>query len=127
MEGGRFGTGTSGLGEGQLAGGGVVVEDFGVAAPLDGGFELAAGFTFAEMFVEQVAEKLVVERAVGFGFERLLHLAQQRNIGESGPAENRFAGLNVRLRERLAFRSDDGVALVDAKHGKENSGIDGGE
>src|SRR5260370_34630024 len=66
----RSGTWASGLGEGQLAGGGVVIENFGVAAPLDGGFELAAGFVFAEMFVEQVAEKLVVERAVGFEIGR---------------------------------------------------------
>ena len=58
------GTGGSGLGERQLAGGGVVIENFGVAPPLDGGFELAARFVLAEMFVEQVAEEFVGERAI---------------------------------------------------------------
>src|SRR5271165_2859174 len=49
----------SSLGESQLPGGGIVVKEFGVAAPLDGGFQLAACFILAEMFVEQVAKKLV--------------------------------------------------------------------
>src|SRR5580658_4676579 len=57
-------TGRSSLGERQLARGGVVIENLGVAAPLDGCFQLAARFVFAEMFVEQVAEKVVGERAV---------------------------------------------------------------
>src|SRR6202158_1118322 len=105
----------------------VVIENFGVAAPLDGGFELAAGFFLAEMFVEEVAEKFLGECAIGFSFERLLHLAEQGNVGESGLAENRFAGLNVRLSKRLAFRSDDGVALFDAKEAKQNGSVDGGE
>src|SRR5579864_1162390 len=48
--GGEFGHGGSGLGERELAGGGVVIENFGVAAPLDGGLKLAAGFVLAEMF-----------------------------------------------------------------------------
>src|SRR6267143_1250427 len=116
--------GASGLGEGQLAGGGVVIENFGVAAPLDGGFELAAGFFLTKMLVKQVTEKFFGQSAVGFSFERLLHLAVQRNIGESGFAENRFAGLNVRLSKRLALRRDDRVAFFDAKHSEENSSID---
>src|SRR5580704_17674286 len=70
------GTGRSGLGEGQLAGGGIVIENLGIASPLDGGFELAAGLVFAEMLVKQVAEKFIVVSAIGFGFERLFHLAE---------------------------------------------------
>src|SRR6266478_141650 len=110
------GTGASGLGESQLAGGGVVIENFGVAAPLDGGFELAAGFFLTKMLVEQVAEKFFGQSAVGFGLERLLHLAEQRNIGECGLSKDCFTRLNVRLCERLALRRDDGVAFFDAKH-----------
>src|SRR5467141_2457553 len=119
--------GASGLSERQLAGGGVVIENFGVAAPLDSSFELAAGFALAEVFVEEVAEKFLGESAVGFSFERLLHLAKQRHIGESGLAENRFTGLNVRLSKRLAFRSDDGVALFDAEEAKQDGSVDGRE
>src|SRR6266487_1542019 len=87
----RSGTGASGLGERQLAGGGVVIKNFRVAAPLDGGFKLAAGFFLAKMFVEQILEEFIVERAVGFGLERLFHLAKQRNVGKSGFSKNGFA------------------------------------
>src|SRR6266699_2776090 len=77
------------------------------------------------MLVEQVAEKFFGQSAVGFGFERLLHLAEQRDVGECCLSKNCFARLNVRLSERLALRSDDGVAFFDAKHSEENSSIDG--
>src|SRR3989440_7925564 len=76
------------------------------------------------MLVEQVAEKFFGQSAVGFGLERLLHLAEQRNIGECGLSKDCFAGLNVRLRERLALQCDDGVAFFDAQHSEENSSID---
>jgi hypothetical protein len=59
-------TGRSSLGESQLARGGVVIENLRVAAPLNGSFQLAARFVLAEMFVEEVAEKFVGERAVRF-------------------------------------------------------------
>src|SRR5260370_16088606 len=108
------GTGASGLGERQLAGGGVVIENFRVAAPLDGGFELAAGFFLAEMLVEQIPEEFIVERAVGFGLERLFHLAEQWNVGERGFSKNRFSCLNVRLRQRLPLPSDNRIAFFNA-------------
>src|SRR5712664_2304247 len=69
------GTGRSGLSKSQLAGCGVVIENFGVAPPLNGGFKLAAGLVFAEMFVKQIAEKFIAECAIGFGFQSLFHLA----------------------------------------------------
>src|SRR5271156_3454019 len=69
------GTAESGLGECQLARGGIVVKDLRVAAPLNRSFELAAGFVLAVMLVEEIAEKFIRERAIGFGFQRLLHLA----------------------------------------------------
>jgi hypothetical protein len=121
------GTGGSGLGQRELAGGGVVIENFGIAPPLNGGFKLAARFVLAEMFVEQVAEKFIAERAIGLGFERLLHLTEQRYVGEGGFAEDGFARLNVRLRERLAFGCDDGVAFFDAQQAEENGGVHGGQ
>src|SRR6266850_1666090 len=69
------GTRGSHLGESQLAGCGVVIENFGVAPPLNGGFKLAAGLVLAEMFVEEVAEEFIAEGAIGFGFQSLFHLA----------------------------------------------------
>src|SRR6266478_1837560 len=121
------GTGGSRLGEGQLASDGIVVENFGVAAPLDGGFELAAGFVLAEMRLEEVAEKFVLDGAIGFCFEGLLHLAEQRDVGEGGFAKDGFAGLDVGLGKCPAFGSDDGVAFLDAKHAEKNSRIHGGK
>src|SRR5580693_1715370 len=53
------GTGRSSLGERQLAGGGVIVENLRVASPLDSGFELALRFVLAEMLVDQIMEKFV--------------------------------------------------------------------
>src|SRR5260370_24244937 len=64
--------GASGLGERQLAGGGVVIENFGVPAPLDGGFELAAGFNLAKKLVAQITKTFLVQGAFGFGFQSLL-------------------------------------------------------
>jgi hypothetical protein len=91
------GTGGSALGQRQFAAGGVIVEEFGVAAPLDGGFELAARLVFAEMFIEQILEKFGGQSAIVFGFESLLHLTKKRNVGKSSLAKDGLACLNVGL------------------------------
>src|SRR4029077_19367152 len=75
------------------------------------------------MFVEQIAEKFIVKCAIGFGFERLFHLAEQRNIGKSGLSKDGFARLNIRLCKRLAFQRDYGVALFNAQQTEENRGV----
>src|SRR5260370_33019447 len=85
----RSGTAASSLGERQLAGGGVIIKNFRVAAPLDGGFELAAGFVLTKMLVKQVAEKLLVQGAIGFGFQGLFHLPQQGHVAECRFAKDR--------------------------------------
>src|SRR5580693_9033027 len=110
----------SSLGERQLARSGVVIENLRIAPPLDGGLQLAARFIFAEMFVKEVAEKFVGERAVGFCLERTLHLREQRNIGKRRFAKDGFARLNVCLRVGLTLRSDDGLAFLEAQHAEEN-------
>src|SRR5208283_781282 len=89
------GTGRSALGQRQFAAGGVVVEEFGIAAPLDGGFELAARFVFAEMFIEQILKEFRGQSAIVFGFESLLHLTKKRDVGKSRLAKDGFAFLNV--------------------------------
>jgi len=85
---------------------------------------LAAGFFLTKVLVEQVAEKILRRECGWIGLERLFHLAEQRNIRESGFAKDCFAGLNIRLSKRLALRRDDGFAFFDAKHSEENSSID---
>ena len=82
-------------------------------------------FVFAEMFVDQIMEKFVGQRAIGFCLERLLHLAEQRNVGERRLAKHRFARLDVGFRESLAFGRDDGVAFFKAHEAEEHGGIDG--
>src|SRR5207302_11272079 len=77
-------TGPSSLGERQLAGLGIVIENVGVAASLDGGIELAAGLLRTEVLVKQVAENFFAERAIGFGAQSLFHLTAQRHVGKCG-------------------------------------------
>src|SRR5580704_8581261 len=119
---GRLGDGW--LGKSQFSGGGVVVENFGVAAPLNRGFELAAGFLFAEMFVDQIVEKFVGERAIGFRFQRLFHLAKDRNVGQRGLAKQRFAHLDVGLAKIVASGSDNCGAVFDFDEAENDGGID---
>src|SRR5260370_10218798 len=109
----RSGTGALRLGESELGGGSVIIKNSGVAAPLDGGFELPAGFVLTKMLVKQVAEKLLVQGAIGFGFQGLLHLAKQGHVGECGFAKDCFARLNVSLRKRLALRRNRHIAFLD--------------
>src|SRR5271169_3469027 len=120
-------TGRSSLGKGQLARGGVVIENLRVAPPLNGGFQLAARFVLAEVFVEEVAKEFVGERAVRFRFQGILHLAKERNMCESGFAKDRFARLDVRLSVGLSFGSNDGFALFEAEHAEEHGGVHSGE
>src|SRR5258708_6312916 len=79
------------------------------------------------MLIEQVAEKFFGKSTVGFGLERLFHLAEQGHIGQRCLAEDRFAGLNVSLSERLAIWSDHRVALLDAEQAEENGRVNRGK
>src|SRR5580698_11358707 len=99
------------LGERQFAGGGVVIENFGVASPLNRGFELAARFVFAEMLVDQIVKKFIGQCAIGFCFQRLFHLAKDRNVGKRRFAKDRFARLDVGLAEVIAAGGDDCSAV----------------
>src|SRR5260370_8441195 len=109
----RSGTAASRLGERQRAGGGVIIKNFRVAAPLDGGFELAAGFVLTKMLVKQVAEKLLVQGAIGFSFQRLFHLPQQGHVGECCFAKAFFARLNFTLPKDLAPPRNRHLAFLD--------------
>jgi hypothetical protein len=97
------GTGESALRKSQFAAGGVVIEEFGVAAPLDGRFELATRFVLAEMFIEQILKKFGWEGATIFGFECLLHLTKERDVGKSSLAKDSLAFLNVGFGKGQAF------------------------
>src|SRR5216683_4501600 len=66
------GTMDSSLGEGQLAGGRVIVENLRVTSPLNRCFQLAPRFVFAEVLVQEIAKKFIRQRAGGFRFQGLL-------------------------------------------------------
>src|SRR5215475_10692857 len=66
---------------------GVVVEQLGVAAPIDGGVELADGFLFAEVFVEDVVKELVGDGVGALGGEGAGDLADQGDVIDGGLAE----------------------------------------
>src|SRR5271168_938962 len=121
------GTGESGLGERQLARCGIVVKYLRVAAPLNRSLELAAGFLFAVMLIEEVAEKFIREGAIGFCLQSLLHLAKEGNVGDGGFAKNGFARLDVRGRKGMPLGRDDGVAFFDAEKTEEDGRVDGGQ
>src|SRR3981081_2641892 len=121
------GTRRSALRQRQFSAGRVVVEKFSIAAPLDCGFQLAARFVFAEMFVEKIFKEFSGQRTVGFGLESLLHLAEQGDISQNGPAENCFAFLNAAVSEGIPFERNDNVSLFELEETKEHGGIDGGK
>jgi hypothetical protein len=121
------GTGGSALGQRQLAAGGVVVEQFGVTAPLDGGFQLAARLVLAEMFIEQILKEFGGKSAVIFGFESLLHLTKKRDVGKSRFAKDGFAFLNIAFGKGQTFGSDDGVAFFDFEQAEKCCGVDSGK
>src|SRR5258708_37895426 len=82
----RSGTGASSLGERQLARGSVIIKNFGVAAPLDGGFELPAGFVPPKRLVKPDAGKRLLPERIRFGCQGLLPTAQLRNVVAVGVA-----------------------------------------
>src|SRR5215467_2898801 len=126
-DGAGAGTVASNLCQLQLAGLGVIIKNLGIAPPLNGGFQLAAGFLFTEMLVKQVAEKLLAKRAVGFGPKGLFHLAEQRHVVECGLPKDGFASLNVRPGKSAARVRNDGLSLFDAKQPEQCGGLDRGE
>ena len=56
---------------------GIVGEEFGVAAPVERGFDLLVHFRFSKAFVEKIAKEFHGHGVVGFLLERRVHLLQQ--------------------------------------------------
>ena len=70
------------LGQSEFAGGGVVIKNLGVTAPLNGRLQLPPRLRLTEMFIDEVVEEFVREGTIGLGSKGLLHLAQQGNVCE---------------------------------------------
>ena len=106
---------------------GIVLEEFGVAAPTDGGFKLALGFLFAEVLVEQIVEELLGGGVVLLGFESAGDLAEDGDVGEDGLAEELLLAEDFGVGELVALRGDLGIALFDLEEAELTGGIDDGE
>ncbi len=111
----------------KAAAGGVEVEEFGVAAPVDGGFELAQGLFFAELLVEHVVEELFGDSAVALGVDGADDLAQEQDVFDGGFAEELFLAEDLGVGVGSAGGGDGGVALVDGEEAEELGGIDDGK
>ncbi len=66
------------FGEDQASLLGVVIEDFGIASPVQGGFKLTFDFVLAEMLVQDVVEELFRNRVVRLGMKNVVDLLQDR-------------------------------------------------
>src|SRR5271170_7374477 len=76
---------------------GVVIEELGVASPVQSGLELALDFVGAEVLVQDVAEELLADGVVALGVQRVLDEPQDGDVLESGIAEELLLGLDVGL------------------------------
>src|SRR5580693_4546966 len=72
----------------QPAGLGIVIEDLGVASPVQRGLKLALDFIRAEVFVEDVAEKLLANGMIALGVQRVFDQPQYRNVLQRGFAKH---------------------------------------
>ena len=109
---------------GDLVGVGVVVEQFGVAAPVDGGVELLLGVLRAESALEQVEEESRAEVAVGAGAKAFADRAHQWRAGACSLGEDLLAGLDVGGGEFLSDLGDFDIAAADAEQVEHGGGID---
>ena len=111
----------------EAAAGGVKVEEFGVAAPADGGFELANGLFFGELLVEYVVEELLGDFAIALGLDGLDDLAQQQDAFERRFAEDFLLVEDLGVGVFVAEIGDGGVALVDGEEAEHLRGFHDGE
>jgi len=74
----------------QPAGLGIVIEDLGVASPVQRRLELPLDFIRAEVLVEDVAEKLLTDGVIALGVQGVLDQPQYGNVLQRGFAKHGF-------------------------------------
>src|SRR5580700_4076699 len=89
--GGRMGL-SDGLGENQAVRFAIEVEDFSVAAPVHGSFELALHFILAEVFVENVVKELVGNGVISLGVQDAIDLLENHDVFERCLPKKNLAG-----------------------------------
>ena len=90
---------------GQAVTGGVIFKNVGVAAPVQGSFDLVLGFIAGEMLVQDVAEKFQRHGVIRFAVKDIGHLLEQRDMGQHSVAEQGLARGNIGFGESFPFRA----------------------
>ena len=116
-----------GVGHHKAAAARIEVEQLGIAAPVDGGLDLALRLLFAELLVEHVEEKLFGNGVVALGLEGAANLAQQQHVLDGSVAEQLLLAQNLGVGELLAGRGDGCVAFFDLEEAQQLRRIDNGE
>src|ERR1700746_1934705 len=89
----------------------VIVEDFGVAAPVPRCFELALYLVLGEVLVEDIVKKFIVDGMIRLALKDAVDLFQDGDMFKRSLTEEYLAALNVGISEFDPFRSDLDIAL----------------
>src|SRR5204862_536650 len=115
------------VGQHEAAASGVVIKQFRVAAPGDGGLQLPLALFLAELFVEHIEEKVLRDGVVALGVQRPANLAEQQDVVHGGVAEQFLLAQNFRVGKLLAAGGDDRIALLDIQEAEQLGGVHDGQ
>jgi len=104
-----------------------VVEQLGVASPVDGSLKLSNGFFFGEMFVQDIVEKVVGQSVVGLRLQRALDLLQERDMFERGVAKQLLLAQDKGIGKLQPLGSDLDVALGQLDKSEQGRRFDDGQ
>src|SRR5579864_3238621 len=113
--------------EQEAVGFGVVGEDFGVAAPVQGGVDLALRVFLGEVFIQNVAKEFQRHGAVRLSLKSLLDLLNQGDVAQDGLAKELFSGGDVGFGEFFSRWSDLDVSLSGSCEAEHDRFVDDGE
>src|SRR5579864_4341917 len=102
----------------------VVAEQVAIAAPIEGGVDLALDVLAGEVLVQDVAKEFQRHGVVGFVGERDVDLLQKRDAGQGSVPEQNFARGDVAFGELLAGGSDFEITFVELGETKQSSSLD---
>lgn len=86
--------------------------------------QLPLALVLAEMFLQDVQEKIIRQGMIGFGAKRMFDLLQQTDVLERRLAEESFSGENVGFGKGPAFRRDLDIAFLKADESQYPGSLD---
>src|SRR3984957_19420009 len=81
----------------------IVVENLGVAAPVDRGLELALHFVFGKVLVENIVKKFVHDGVIRLPFEDAVNLPEDGYVLQRSLPEKYLSLLNIGVRKDPAL------------------------